>query len=130
MVGIALDNWPEAHKDFHPEGVTRVDRLEHTRAWLLCEAKYRTIRGEKLRLESQMSRDELLLFAAALQVTSHAKHCFLKEHNGVLYIVEPKSMADITHEEFQPVFDEVMFLIERETGIKVEFIKAELRKLK
>ena len=45
----------------------------------------------------------------------------------MLYIVEPKSIAEIRHEDFQPVFDEVLHLIQQHTGIDIKFIKQELR---
>ena len=126
MVWLALNQWPEAHA-FQPSGATHKDRFEHLRAYLLCEAKYRDVRGERMNLETQMTRDDIMLFAAALQVTSRSKYCFLREHRGMLYIVEPKSIAEISHEDFQPVFDEVLHLIQQHTGIDIKFIKQELR---
>jgi hypothetical protein len=128
MVGLALKNWPEAHPTFKPQGATKTDRREHLRAWLLVQAGYKMTIGEPLNKQQAMDWEIVKrVVAVAMQPDLEYPYRFPDERDGALVVDVPKSMKHITHGEFQPVFDEVLFLIERETGIKVEFIKRELR---
>jgi hypothetical protein len=128
MVRIALENWPEKNS-FQPDGITKTDRFDHLRAYLLCRVGWRRILGERLDAGVLHTEAEMVQFARALIREARSNYCFPAEHKGTVVIVAPKSIADVAHEELQPVFDEVMFQIEKETGIKVEFIKQELKRL-
>ena len=128
MVGLALDNWPENHPDIKPQGATKTDRREHLRAWLLVKAGFKLTIGEPLNKRNALDWGIVTrVVAAAMQPDATYPYRFPDERDGALVVDVPKSMKHITHEEFQPVFDEVLFLIERETSIKIEFIKKELR---
>jgi hypothetical protein len=122
MIRMAFDNWPEKH-EFNP------DNPDHLRAWLLAKSGHRVIRNERLKAGTDMTAAQMLTFARALMLTSRDRYCFVVEHMGTIAIVEPKSISweTTTHEEFKPLFEEVLHLIEAEAGIKVEFIKQELR---
>lgn len=130
MVRLALESWPEAHLEIQPEGATKTARFEHLRAWLLCKAGWRRVLGERLSSTVLATAAEQYNFAMALVRAARSDYCFPAEHNGMIVVVMPKSMKNVSHEDLQPVFDEVMFIIERETDIKVEFIKQELRQFK
>jgi hypothetical protein len=129
MIGMALDSWPEA-AEFQPEGRTKTARFEHIKAYLLCKARHRDILGDRLKAGVLHTEAEMVKFAQALIRESRERPCFVTEHMGMVVIVAPKATADTSHEDFQPVFDEVMAQIEELTGIKVEFIKRELRKFR
>ena len=135
MVRIAADNWPETHP-FQPVGANRKAREEHMRAWLLVQANHKMIIGEPLDKVRAVSDWELVkrYVAVAMQPSAMHPYRFPREdaHTGALMVDVPRSIdwAALSHEDFKPVFDEVMFIIERETGLKIEFIKQELRKFK
>lgn len=130
MIKVALDNWPESHS-FRPVGIVEHHRQEHLRAWLLTTAGHKLVSGERLSRDDARDWDRVARFVAvALQPTPLHPYKFLREdHNGDLVVDMPKSIDwyAVSHEEFKPIFDEVLFIIEREIGIKVEFIKKEVR---
>lgn len=132
MVRMAQDGWKEDH-DFQPEGSTKKARFEHLRAWLLVKAKHRTIINERCNVGTAMAGPEMVAFTrAVLRAGRDHGHCFVVEHMQVLVGMVPKSIAPaaLEHFDFQQVFDEVMFIIQEETGITVEFIKQELRQFR
>jgi hypothetical protein len=131
MVRIATDSWPHNHPSFQPIGATRKQREEHMRAWLLVQANHKRTIGEPVRRQDLMDWDIVKrIAAAAMQPNAMYPYRFPDERNGALVIDVPKSIAEseVPHTEFQGIFDEVMFVVQRETGLEVKFIKQELRR--
>lgn len=129
MVRIALDNWPESHPEIQPMGATKTERFEHLRAWLLCKAGWRRVLGERLSTKVLATAEEQVAFAKALYRAARHDHCFPAEYMDQIVVVTPKTMKSISHENLQQIFDEVIFIVERETGLKVEFIKQRIREI-
>ncbi len=129
MVRMAVENWREDHP-FQVSGATQRAREEHMRAYLLVQASHKFTLGEPLDRARVMSWDLVKRWAAtAVQPDAQHPYRFLVERNGALVVDVPKSIDwfSLSHEEFKPVFDEVLFIIERETGLEVKFIKKELQ---
>lgn len=72
--------------------------------------------------------------AVAMQPNAEHPYRFPREdaHTGALMVDVPRSIDwnSLDHAEFKPVFDEVLFIIERETGLKIEFIRQEIERFK
>lgn len=131
MVKIALKNWPEAYADYQPRGLTPRQKFEDLRAWLLCKA------GHRCSIMAPLDRQQLLdaqnlapIFEAVLLASRGAPTWPIQDEQGKVYFVQPKSINwnECSHEDFKVVFDEVLYIIEQITGIKIEFIKQELKR--
>lgn len=127
MVKIAMEAWPESH-DYQPRGLTLRQRFEDLRAWLICRAGWR-VEVMRLDLTTPPAPSALVELCRGLAAVARETPTFPVERDGIVHFVQPKSISwrECSHEDFRPVFDEVLYIVEQETGVKVEFIKQELK---
>lgn len=133
MITLAVKQWPESHEELL-EGVTLHDRVEHARAWLTCQAGWRTRYGAPWGAETFATAEKQIAYGRAIVAATrlHGYAWPAVDGHGRIHIVHAKSIAhDVcTHEQFRPIFDYVKGYIEHMLNIIIEFNPAERAALK
>jgi hypothetical protein len=132
MIRVAEESWPEAYKDFQPDGLDVRMRREHLRAWLTCKAGWRTLIGEPLSPGSGVVETNTWWQHIVMHTLHHRKYVFpVEKEPGNWFAVTPRSIAEEECDppDYRQVFDEVKALIEDICGIEIKFIPAHLREL-
>lgn len=113
------DNWPLDHP-FAP------DNAEHLRAWATCKTKHRMIIGEPVGGETDPVKIADFM-ERCLRCQKESSYVFIAIHNGSIVCISPKSIAFdvLDQKEFAPIADEILGVLEQESGISVATMMAE-----